>query len=98
MVPIRPFTDPPSVTASYRTQIQQGKSAPTTAESTTENSTTNLPMNTKERGGRGSISTIDQAPASAGPSRILCHQDSGLRLSPPEEEPVIELPPVYTPG
>ena len=32
-----------------------------------------------------------------GNTRVLRHEDSGVRMPPPEED-VIELPPFYTPG
>ena len=131
MAPIEPFTDPPSMAASSRTQPHHPRFTPMAASpvtssqtpssshnpssepslsyvpstasggvstSTPTNSSSNLLMSSKERSAQGSISTRDEIPSSAGPSRVLRHEDSGLRLPPQEEEPLVELPPLYTPG
>ncbi|KDR68491.1 hypothetical protein GALMADRAFT_256714 [Galerina marginata CBS 339.88] len=77
-------------------------------QSTPSTSTTQLlPMNNKAREARGldgvavtSGSTEGETSLQNGssPGRVVRHEDSGLRLPAREEEPVLELPPLYTPG
>ncbi|KAF9559301.1 hypothetical protein CPC08DRAFT_637960 [Agrocybe pediades] len=151
--PIEPFTDPPSLGASYHTgttttqnrqpkfapvrmpnaetiMVQQHSSGPSSSSlvsgpsssympsstgtasrtgmgsaSTPSNSSSNLLMSSKEREAQGlagaSTARNEVVPpnaASGSAGRVLRHEDSGIRLPPQEEEPLVELPPLYTPG
>ncbi|KAF4614875.1 hypothetical protein D9613_002561 [Agrocybe pediades] len=47
---------------------------------------------------RGAISPTLSAGETSSTTRVIRHEDSGLRLPQPEPESVVEIPPVYTPG